>query len=58
VRDFLLYCLRELRRIGGFLIGLVGFVMVAGGIYGQMWLSAGLGVLVLILAVWMMRYDD
>lgn len=58
MKDFLLFCLSELRRIGGFFIGIVGFVMVAGGLYGQMWLTAGFGVLVLLLAVWMQRFDD
>lgn len=58
MKGFLKFCLKELRRIGGFLVGIVGFVMVAGGLYGKMWLAAGLGVPVLMLAIWMQRLDD
>ncbi|MBA4491619.1 hypothetical protein [Paracoccus sp. S1E-3] len=57
MKDFFVFALRELRRIAGFLIGLIGFVMVAGGLYGQMWLAAGIGALLLVLAIWMQRYD-
>lgn len=58
MRDFIVFCLREMRRIVGFLIGMIGFVVIAGGIYGQMWLAAGIGALLLVLAIWMQRYDD
>lgn len=56
--EFFVFCLRMLRRIGGYLIGLVGFVIFAGGLYVKAWLEAGLGALILVLAIWMQRHDD
>lgn len=41
--EFFVFCLRPLRRIGGFPIGLIGFVMFAGGLYGQAMAEGGTG---------------